>query len=51
VSGKAQDQSSRIQRVFLLKAKNADGLLKGREASKEFEGCPVVGGTAEASGG
>jgi hypothetical protein len=51
VSGKTQGQSSRIQRVFLLKAKNADGLLKGREASKEFEGCPVVGGTAEASAG
>jgi hypothetical protein len=51
VSGKTQGQSSHIQRVFLLKAKNADGLLKGREASKEFEGCPVVGGTAEASGG
>jgi hypothetical protein len=40
-----------LERVYLLKAKNADGLLKGREASKEFEGCPVIGGAGEASGG
>ena len=32
-----------IQRVFLLKMKNASGLLKGRESSKEFPGCPVIG--------
>jgi hypothetical protein len=52
VSGKTQDQSGgSIQRVYLLKEKNADGLLKGREASKEFGGCPVIGGAAEASGG
>jgi hypothetical protein len=34
---------SQIQRVFLLKLKNANGLLKGREPSKEFVGCPVIG--------
>ena len=33
-----------IQRVLLLKLKNADGLLKGRESWKEFSGCPVTGG-------
>jgi len=29
--------------VFLLKLKNANGLLKGRESSKKFAGCPVIG--------
>jgi hypothetical protein len=32
-----------FQRVFFLKLKNADGLLKGREAVKEFDGCPAIG--------
>jgi len=36
--------SSPIQRVLLLKLKDADGLLKGRESWKEFSGCPVLGG-------
>jgi hypothetical protein len=36
--------SGPIQRVLLLKLKNADGLLKGRESWKEFSGCPVLGG-------
>jgi hypothetical protein len=36
--------SSHIQRVFLLKLKNANGLLKGRESWKEFDSCPVIGG-------
>jgi len=52
VSGKAQNRSGKqIQRVYLLKEKNADGLLKGREASKEFDGCPVIGGEGETYGG
>ena len=52
VSGKAHDQKgAQIQRVYLLKANSADGLLKGREASKEFDGCPVLGGAGETSGG
>ena len=51
VSGKASDRNSeQIQRVYLLRAKNSDGLLHGREASKEFAGCPVVGGQAESGG-
>ena len=33
-----------IQRVFLLKWKKAGGLLAGRESSREFDGCPVIGG-------
>jgi hypothetical protein len=36
--------SGQVQRVFLLKLKNASGLLKGRESWKEFNGCPVIGG-------
>ena len=45
VNGQAQKQSgSQIQRVFVLKLKNGNGLLKGRESWKEFESCPVIGG-------
>jgi hypothetical protein len=36
--------SGPVQRVLLLKLKNAEGLLKGRESWKEFSGCPVLGG-------
>jgi hypothetical protein len=44
VQGPGQNASSgQLQRVFLLKLKNADGLLKGRESWKEFSGCPVIG--------
>lgn len=44
VGGPAKNVSGgQIQRVFLLKLKNASGLLKGRETSKEFDGCPVIG--------
>ena len=39
----APDKNS-AQRVVLLKLKNEDGLLKGRESWKEFSGCPVLGG-------
>ena len=35
--------SGQFQRVFLLKLKNANGLLKGREGVKEFDGCPSIG--------
>lgn len=37
--------SGKIQRVFLVKVKNSDTLLKGRESWKEFDACPVMGGT------
>jgi len=45
VRGQGQGANSGpIQRVLLLKLKNADGLLKARESWKEFSGCPVLGG-------
>ena len=51
VSGKTQGQNGgQIQRVYLLKANGADGLLKGREASKEFDACPVSGGEGTSGG-
>jgi hypothetical protein len=37
-------QSTPVQRVLLLKLKDANGLLKARESWKEFSGCPVLGG-------
>jgi hypothetical protein len=46
LKGQAQKQGSgQIQRVFLLKLKDGNGLLKGRESWKEFDSCPVTGGT------
>ena len=57
VAGSSENASNRkIQRVFLLKVKNSGGLLKGRESWKEFDACPVMGGTdhdstADAYGG
>ena len=56
-NGETQKQGdSQIQRVFLLTVKNGDGLLKGRESWKEFDSCPVIGGSdgeasADAYGG
>jgi len=45
LNGQGENESrGRTQRVFLLKLKNANGLLKGRESWKEFDGCPVIGG-------
>lgn len=35
--------SGHVQRVVLLKMKNANGFLKGRESSREFDVCPVIG--------
>jgi hypothetical protein len=57
VAGPGENANNgKIQRVFLLKVKNAGGLLKGRESWKEFDACPVIGGTdhdstADAYGG
>ena len=51
VEGQAKGATSRIQRVYLLRTKGANGLLKGRESWREFDGCPVVGGgDTEAAG-
>jgi hypothetical protein len=37
--------SDQLQRVFLIKVKGAGKLLRGRESWREFDGCPVIGGT------
>jgi hypothetical protein len=50
VNGQAKKEGNeQFQRVFLLKLKNADGLLKGRESSKGFAGCPAIGGDESSS--
>lgn len=52
VSGQSQGRNgSLVQRVLLLRTNNSNGLLQGREASKEFGGCPVIGGTGDVSAG
>jgi hypothetical protein len=37
--------SGKIQRVILMKLKDSGSLLKGRESWKQFDACPVIGGT------
>ena len=50
INSQSQNESGgRFQRVFLLKLKNADRLLKGRETWKDFDSCPVIGGAGEDS--
>jgi hypothetical protein len=45
VSVPAQEESNpKVQRVMLLKRKNSNGLLKGRESWREFSACPAIGG-------
>jgi hypothetical protein len=45
VESKGQKATSgQIQRVVLLKMKNANGFLKARESSREFDVCPAIGG-------
>jgi hypothetical protein len=39
------ESNGHIERVLLLKLKESNGLLKSRESSKEFNSCPVIGGT------
>jgi hypothetical protein len=56
VAGTGEKPTDKIQRVFLLKLKDPGRLLKGRESWKEFDACPVIGGTdhdstADAYGG
>jgi len=46
VAGSASSvPSDQLQRVFLIKVKGAGKLLRGRESWREFDGCPVIGGT------
>jgi hypothetical protein len=37
--------SAKTQSVILLKRKDANALLKGRESWREFAACPVIGGS------
>jgi len=37
--------AARTQSVILLKRKDANALLKGRESFREFAACPVIGGS------
>jgi hypothetical protein len=37
------------QSVILLKRKDSNGLLKGRESFREFDACPVIGGSDSSS--
>jgi hypothetical protein len=41
--------SAKTQGVILLKRKDANALLKGRESFREFAACPVVGGSDSTS--
>jgi hypothetical protein len=46
VAGSASSApGDQLQRVFLIKVKGAGKLLRGRESWREFDGCPVIGGT------
>lgn len=47
VGGQAKDANSHVQRVYLLRMKNANSLLKGRESWREFDGCPALGGVED----
>ena len=50
MNSQSQNESSaRFQRVFLLKLKSPNALLKGRETWKEFDSCPVIGDAGEDS--
>ena len=40
---------AKTQRVVLLKRKDPNALLKGRESFREFATCPVIGGTDSAA--
>ena len=47
VADSEQTDAIKTQRVFLVKRKSSDALLKGREAFREFAGCPLIGGNDE----
>jgi hypothetical protein len=42
---------AKTQSVILLKRKESDALLKGRETFREFAACPVIGGRGNSYGG
>ena len=41
--------SAKTQSVILLKRKDSNALLNGRETSREFAACPVIGGSDSSS--
>ena len=48
------EAETKMQGVVLLKRKNPDALLKGRESFREFAACPVIGesdSTSDSNGG
>jgi hypothetical protein len=46
ISGDAQNPGgAHVQRMVLLKLKNADSLLVGKISTKQFKSCPAIGGT------
>ena len=52
IDSQSKDENiGEFQRVFLLKLKNPDSLLKGKESSKEFAGCPAIGIDPATEGG
>ena len=49
VADSEQPGSAKTQRVFFVKRKSPDELLKGRESFREFANCPEIGGSDESS--
>jgi len=49
VADSEQPDSVKTQRVFFVKRKSADALLRGRESFREFAGCPTIGEDESAS--
>jgi hypothetical protein len=45
VAEPGQNGEAKTQSVILLKRKDSNALLKGRESRREFASCPVIGGT------
>lgn len=53
VADSDQPDTAKMQRVFFVKRKSPNDLLKGRESFREFESCPDIGEdeSSEYSGG
>ena len=49
VADSDQPDAVKTQRVFLVKRKSSDALLKGRESFREFASCPAIGEDESAS--
>jgi hypothetical protein len=46
-NGGIEERKGHVQRVLQLKLKEPNGLLRSRATSKEFDGCPAIGGHEE----